>query len=283
MFGQPNTSDIPLITTYAQAVAREAKITPIRGRSPECKPLGDRKRSQYNIRREGDRIMVRVYNTDVITYHPNGDIMVDTGGWSSNTTHQIIGAVLGWHLRTHTFDSRTWITAYDTEDNRGTFRLPNDTPTHLTTDNNGNYYTIHNPTSVMVHKINRKAANQMRARYKPFTQFFESYIALCKDTITNKYTGNVTEVVSFSRDVDDGDARTLDALMLSEDAADHYIATMRLCAMASHMWGPNPHVELPKLRAKFKRELIRTNRLEVLVTEALPLGKQGKDNYSSWF
>jgi hypothetical protein len=41
------------------------------------------------------RIVVRYHSTDVATFHPNGDVTVDTGGWSTVTTFARLNALLG--------------------------------------------------------------------------------------------------------------------------------------------------------------------------------------------
>lgn len=38
------------------------------------------------LQRRGDSIAVRLHATDILTLHPNGDIVLDTGGWTTVTT-----------------------------------------------------------------------------------------------------------------------------------------------------------------------------------------------------
>lgn len=48
----------------------------------------DRKKYKYAtwVRREGDSIVVKLHNTDIMTFHPNNSIKLDSGGWRTVTT-----------------------------------------------------------------------------------------------------------------------------------------------------------------------------------------------------
>lgn len=68
---------------------------PIRGRSVEVRPIGDRRRDwEQIVRHPIDEGMwsyaARLYNTDVVTYLPNGDIIINTNGWHTPSTAEFI-------------------------------------------------------------------------------------------------------------------------------------------------------------------------------------------------
>lgn len=46
----------------------------------------------YLRRRDGGRIAVRLHATDVITFHPDNSITLNTGGWNTITTRQRINS-----------------------------------------------------------------------------------------------------------------------------------------------------------------------------------------------
>ena len=90
MFGT-NNRDVPRLLDYAEAVAHEASIKPIRNRSPEIKPIGDRRNQHKIIRKNPDgSIACRLYRTDVVTFHPDGRIEVRWGGYVTQTTRSFI-------------------------------------------------------------------------------------------------------------------------------------------------------------------------------------------------
>ncbi len=116
MFG--NITDLPTLFSYAEALAHYESITPIRG-SQNLRPIctthnGRRKKHMQIIKTtypkalgvaatpQGaiDAVACRLYDTDVITFVSNGDIIIDNGGYASNTTHSFIVGILTRSYRT---------------------------------------------------------------------------------------------------------------------------------------------------------------------------------------
>ena len=69
---------------------------PIRGRSVECKPLGSRHRDWETVEKNdlgnGDfSYSARLYQTQCVTYYPNGDIRLIAETWSTPITASFIG------------------------------------------------------------------------------------------------------------------------------------------------------------------------------------------------
>jgi hypothetical protein len=106
MFG--NITDLPTLFSYAEALAHYESITPIRG-SQNLRPIctthnGRRKKHMQIIKTthpkalgmaatpQGaiDAVACRLYDTDVITFVSNGDIIIDNGGYATNSTHSFI-------------------------------------------------------------------------------------------------------------------------------------------------------------------------------------------------
>lgn len=86
--------DIRSVRDYAEAVALEARIKPIRGR--DIKPLTRNRRKTYmNVRKEDEIVKFRLYSTDVVQFHPDGRIEVTTGMWATTSTRVFISVVLG--------------------------------------------------------------------------------------------------------------------------------------------------------------------------------------------
>jgi len=52
------------------------------GRCKDSRKLGNNTR----LERRDDGIAVRLHTTDVVTYKPNGDVVLDSGGWRTVTT-----------------------------------------------------------------------------------------------------------------------------------------------------------------------------------------------------
>jgi hypothetical protein len=88
-------------TTYAEA---DAILT---GRCQQRRKVAN---NTYCERRESGDIAVRLHSTDIATFHPDGTLTLDTGGWATVTTKDRVNRALGnrgrvwsdrgrWHLR----------------------------------------------------------------------------------------------------------------------------------------------------------------------------------------
>ena len=106
MFG--NITDLPTLFSYAEALEHYESITPIRGSKnlrPICTTHNGRRKKHMQIVKttypkalgmaatpQGaiDAVACRLYDTDVITFVSNGDIIIDNGGYATNSTHSFI-------------------------------------------------------------------------------------------------------------------------------------------------------------------------------------------------
>lgn len=67
---------------------------PIRGRSVEVRPIGQRRRDWETIISKdvdgGKSYIAKLYNTECVEYFPNGDIVIRCGQWATPTTAEFI-------------------------------------------------------------------------------------------------------------------------------------------------------------------------------------------------
>ena len=169
------SGQIEWIRDYARACEREAGIKPIRG--TEIKPLGPRRHKEMQILKQpnGD-IACRLYQTDVVIYKPDGDIVVQVGGWASPTTTAFMGNALGGYF--WQFDNQVWVRARTEEQDE-------DKPFPLLTQGENvfrrcqsGYLLLTNPQMCKAHKINREGANNVRKRYKSFRDYIDRMVRL---------------------------------------------------------------------------------------------------------
>ncbi len=172
-YGYKPNYELPMMRDYEKAERIEQSIKPIRGRTPECKPLGKRRNTWVNIRKQDEQIVCKLYSTDVIKFHKDGLIEVNMGGWASPTTCYFIEEVLGCSVSIR--HNRLWVNATRASDPRCS------TPQRLwlsmsATETNyfklvNNCIEFQNPQSVPVRKIYRAGANNVRKMYKPFKDY----------------------------------------------------------------------------------------------------------------
>ncbi len=94
--GYATVKRVPRVFDRRHAKQVHDNAVPIRGRAFEVRPLGNRKDVDiYSVRMDGDDVEFVLYKTPVITYKPDGEIVLRTAGWASVSSHQFIQQVLG--------------------------------------------------------------------------------------------------------------------------------------------------------------------------------------------
>jgi hypothetical protein len=147
---------------YEQAMRHyETRKPYIKGKHKGVRPAAERYRHWLNIRLEGEDVVLKMHNTDIITYKPTGEVIVNQGGWCTSTTHEAIGAMLSTTVFTR--DGIGWITCAN-----GTFPLRTEGANVLRL---GNGWVYENPIYPVVHYVNRKKRNNVTAKYKAFVDY----------------------------------------------------------------------------------------------------------------
>ena len=95
MFNRASVSGVS-INSYAGAVRRYNDTKPVRGTN--IHPLGRRTcDATQTIRMSGDDVIIRLYNTNIVVYHSNGDITLRTGDYDTLLTQQAIDRYSPFH------------------------------------------------------------------------------------------------------------------------------------------------------------------------------------------
>ena len=172
MYGQQRNSGISCLPEYEQALKRWEDTKPIRGRAVEVRPLGHRHNvDSYRIAKTEDgSVQCILYKTPVVTFRPNGEVMIQNDSWNSVSTTYFIQEVMGIYARI--FDNSLCIGM----DYKGiNTRVPKE-GCFLKRNNLGRYEVL-NEQPFYVHVINRKKANNVRANYKEFFTYMQG---ICK-------------------------------------------------------------------------------------------------------
>lgn len=159
MFGKLKTGDIPPLSSHAEALNHWESIKPIRGRRDDERPIGDRRKNHMQISRNLDTVICVLYDTNVITFHPDDTITLCVPEeWRSNTTAQFIGAVLRNHVRHAGIADGDVVMSLD-RPSRGLFRIGEKTRFKLVP--NG-LELIEGNIVRSTHAVNRKVMNAAR-------------------------------------------------------------------------------------------------------------------------
>lgn len=177
-----NHARIQPILNYADAEERYKSIKPIRGRSQEVKPLGERRYDQYRIEK---RITVNqfenkeyvsyacvLYDTDCVTFHPDNTITLQFGYWSSMTTRAFIRNIL---YRYGNIDSQRGKWYWVNHMNSSAYLF--DKPLKLKLEDNVLVPT-EEPKPEYIHRVRRKVLNQLRKKYAFFIEYGVGMLSL---------------------------------------------------------------------------------------------------------
>jgi hypothetical protein len=172
-----DTRNVNYLHNYEAALRHHNNITPIR--NSDCRPVENRRKAHFNIRKEGEgnggKIIVRLHRTDIVTYYspshaqyPN-QISLNMGNWPSVSTRGAIRALTGIALtRQH---NKAWVRDADGR----WFLFENNMALQA-----GDYYRDHkiiNPVFPTIHTLKRKELN---AKLKQFKDYYNYMVGLAK-------------------------------------------------------------------------------------------------------
>ena len=182
MFGSPiRIERIPYIRHFEEAKQVYERTKPIRGRSDDKRPLADRSAvdSYYITHNKGDGSYSCVlYQTKVLTYYADDTVVIDTGRWESQTTRAFIQNILGLAcFRKNQYD----VLLLDTNRRVEPFCILGKEPTVIRQGQNSEVWELVKSPVVKEVKLLRKEANNVRARYKEFTDYLKNILRLRAD------------------------------------------------------------------------------------------------------
>jgi len=302
MYGSHRNSGIHSLANYNEAFHKWESTKPIRGRTEDVRPLGHRRSAdQYKIEvlPEGGVACV-LYKTPVVTFFGNGDVRILNDGWNSQSTCHFIDEVL-WEVRSRIFANNLLVSFKDNPSEE--FTIP-EGGLFLRRNGQGGF-TIINAKAHTVHTIDRKGANNVRARYADFTNYLSrmcrlkgnslyltedmkavfglnkhGHLAIPCSLANNFYNEWVEGVKTFHAWIADTNAETQN---------DSYYKALLLMAWSfgNQKWeaGTAKGYVLHEQKAMtgLHNLLIGLHRSEILKEKVLPIGVVRRDSYGTFF
>ena len=299
-FGNHANTGLMQIHSYAQAKRIFDETKKIRGRADDQIPLGHRHRvDQFRINLNLKTLDVKLicYNTPVVTWHPDDSITVITDSWNTTTTAFFIDMVTGMGVRR--FNGNLCVSTQG-----GEYVVPTQGLKFVKSNTNPNAWEPVNPERRTVHKLNRKASNNVRTRYAEFIKYYMGMAKLRDGNVVSadevgddkdagmhlnplnmEFPNTMPELVSLIHDANPETQflswqRVFYKLLVVAGRV-HYdwlnINSGRGGAMTG--W----QVEAKDMADVLQRYLVGIHRGEVLVTALVPMGKVRKDAYAVFF
>jgi len=313
-YGQYRTWGFNALLDYDQAARWESEIKPIRGDANGTKPLGVRNKKHMNIRRDEDTqdIVLRLNGrSDAVRYRPNGDIVINIGGYANIGMHEFLGQLLLMDVRT--YDYNAWVKCFykgspmDTAVS-GEYIMPLNTDMVFRMDAITRQWVTSAVAPAFTRKVNRTKANLVRKSYASFTRYLRNMVKL-RTEITEKqhWTGDkvVERVVTISteeltglgikdnyqqriqfRSYSDDIAQNVRGMMISDDPEQHYRAFAHIAHGASgysYMPQRGINVYANAITDFYDKFLLFAHKHDVLERVVSDNNKAKRDQYGAWF
>ncbi len=171
MYGPRSSYEIPALNTYEKALAHYESIKPIRGkdwlRPIIDSPNGRRRKHMQIIKQRDGSVACRLYDTNVLTYYPDGEIHFTNGGYATNSTHQFATAILGWALvHIHGHRDQTCIKC-----GKKSVLVEDHNPIKLRWNADVYRYDFIDPPKMYAYYLKRAPMGMRRKEIEPFTKY----------------------------------------------------------------------------------------------------------------
>lgn len=272
MWGSMRSDRFPRLYTYSDA-CRHENTTPAysKGKYKGDKPLAERRRSWLTIRKVGDEIAVRLYSTDVITYRPNGEIIINQGGWGTPTTHETVARILGTTIYQRHYDN--WIACKD-----GTFILRKKGDNIFKRSSPYGSLEYQNPEYPAVTKLKRREYNDTRKKYKKFETYLFGALRLrgheppSEEEALSAFNGRVHEPMM------------LDGLMeLINCEESWYQASLVILRRCSPIGWRDQTIKEARVKQEMKDIICTHHRDELFYAEQVTTGRVVRDHNARYF
>lgn len=171
-FGFGSLRSVPYLRTYAEALSRYNQTNPIRGSNPPVRPLGKRKNKHLRIdQTEDGAIQCWLYQTPVITFYPDGRVVISPGLYTTHFTCAFIEGILPRVSGRHRLGNMVL-------DIRGKEYVVGEYKTLTLRMGNDNHWAVEQAEGAWVFGVNKAKANNVRARFKSFLTFFDGFVKL---------------------------------------------------------------------------------------------------------
>ena len=289
-YGQQRNTGIKRIRNYEEALDLLENTKPIKGSGANGGkiPLGYRHRvAEFYLELNEDKsIDCMCYRTAVVSFKPDGNILINNGGWTSITTCMFIEEVLG-------VSSRIKDGTINVSFNGGEYRVDDE----LCLTRVDGRLTAMNQAPSHVHRVNRKQANIVRKDYTEFTKYLVGMLKLREDgwvldaEFINVFGAfeNHPNQCDMPRDISlrcEAEVNLITDMMQSKDPQTMYRASLQIIKQFGqrHYWKDMGFSLQPHLAKKAVDTIIfAKHKAEVFDVEEVPVGTIKKDLWKHLF
>jgi hypothetical protein len=207
--GYATVMTVPRIANYTEAYAKWNNTKPVRGRSDDIRPLGERRYvDSYSVRKNvwTEAIELVLYQTPVIKFTADDEVIINYGRWPSASTCQFITRILSGVGANRVRGDV--VLGFSTANGVVIQKLGENEELVLVRSGDGRWQPKQIKT-LFDYRINRKEANNVRKDVKQFRDYLQGMVKLMEDDtvmygqtykrITRTYA-ELGEVFGFKRE-----------------------------------------------------------------------------------
>ncbi len=182
--GYQTVMAVPRIADYTEAYRKWNSTKPMRGRSDDKRPLGERRYvDTYSIRKNiwTEAIELVLYQTPVIKFTADDEVVLNYGRWPSASTCQFISRVLAGVGASRVRGEV--VLGFTTADGRVIQKLGENEELVLVRSGEGRYgrWQPKEIKTLFDYRINRREANNVRKDVKQFRDYLQGMVKLMED------------------------------------------------------------------------------------------------------
>ncbi len=182
--GYQTVMAVPRIADYKEAYAKWNNTKPMRGRSDDIRPLGERRYvDTYSIRKNiwTEAIELVLYQTPVIKFTADDEVVLNYGRWPSASTCQFITRVLAGVGASRVRGDV--VLGFTTAEGRVIQKLGENEELVLVRSGEGRYgrWQPKQIKTLFDYRINRREANNVRKDVSQFRDYLKGMVKLMED------------------------------------------------------------------------------------------------------
>ena len=267
MFSRADNS-IPYIWNYKEAKHHYESVKPVRG--SDIRPIGARRNKHKQIVAVHNGYAARLYDTNVITWLQSGEIILDSGGYVTNTTSIFINDVVpGIRCSVHDkylMVQTSEVAAYQVGTGEDCLVLLNG--------------EVVQARPFTVHKANRTVLNEYRKKYAGFITYVNTMAKIMPEYNSELRPPHLIHGARC-------DVKMLTLYSMQTNDMDEWAETLPVLvsSTSSYKWVDGGYKWCKNLKAiqKFLDDTIKSSHANEIFTEvSLPLGVYKKDTNAKY-
>lgn len=161
------------IWDYNEMKRKYENTKPIRGRSEDVRPIGERRRDWERVVQDGEKYGAKLYDTNCVMLYPNGDVEVQINGWDTPSSTAFISQHTPHGLTCYKRYNTVWV---ETTHDHKAYPIPYKGKLLFKHTSDG--YVPAEIPKVMQRVVDRTKSRDVRKTVEPFRNYCRNMLKL---------------------------------------------------------------------------------------------------------